>query len=196
MIFVYVCSTWVIFKLKTRFETWITGNDVNGVRLYHPSYLITLMSYLCSQWTRNIQHKYFMFGWSIFTIYVLHRAWKRDSLQIIIFVYICSTLNLVELKTRFETWITINDVNSVSLFHRSYLISLMVYLRSQQTPNVQINYFMCYCSIFTLFVLNRGCKRDYLQIMLFVYVCSTWVIFELKPHFETWITGNDVNGVR
>jgi hypothetical protein len=69
------------------------------------------------------------------------------------------------------------------------------YLRSQQTPNVQIKYFMSYCSIFTPIVLNRGCKRDFLQMMLFVYVCSRCFIFELKTRFETWITGYDVHGV-
>jgi hypothetical protein len=65
--------------------------------LFHLSYLITLMVYLRSQQTPDVQIKYFMFGWSIFTLFVLNRAWKRDSLQIIIFVYICSTLNVVEL---------------------------------------------------------------------------------------------------
>jgi succinate-acetate transporter protein len=154
-IFVYVCSTWVIFKLKPRFEKWITGNDVNDVRLIHSSYLITIMPYMCSQWAPNIQHNYFMFGWSIFTLFVLNRAWKRDSHQIMIFVYICSRLNIVELKTRYETWITLNDVKGVSLFHLSYSITLMVYLRSQQTPNVQIKYFMFDWPIFTLYALNR-----------------------------------------
>jgi hypothetical protein len=117
MLFVYVCSTWVVFKLKRRFETWITGNDVNGERLFHLSYLITLMPYLWLQWTPNILHKYFMFGCSIFTPIVLNRAWKTISLQIMIFVYVCLTWNIDEIKTRFEKWITRNYVNGVSLFH-------------------------------------------------------------------------------
>jgi hypothetical protein len=128
MIFVYVCASWVIFELKTRFEKWITGNDVIGVRLFYPSYLITLMAYLCSQWTPNIQN---------IRLFVLKMGWKFDSLQMMIFVNVCSTWSMVQLKTRFKTWITLNDLNGVSLFHLSYLITLMVYLRSQQTPNVQ-----------------------------------------------------------
>jgi hypothetical protein len=43
MIFVYVCSTWSIVKLKTRFEAWITWNDLNGLSLFHLSYIITPM---------------------------------------------------------------------------------------------------------------------------------------------------------
>jgi hypothetical protein len=115
LIFVYVCSTWVIFELKTCFETLMTRNDVNGVGLIH-LYLITLLAYLCSQWTPNIQNKYFVFDWSIFTLFVLNKGWKRDSLQIMIYVYVSSTLNIVELKTRFETWVTRNNVNGVSFF--------------------------------------------------------------------------------
>jgi hypothetical protein len=53
---------------------------------------------------------------------VLNMGWKRDSLQIMIFAYVCSTWSIVELKTRFETWITRNDVNGLSLFNLSYLI--------------------------------------------------------------------------
>jgi hypothetical protein len=50
---------------------------------------------------------------------------KRDSLQIMIFVNVCSTWSMVQLKTRFELSITRNDVNGVSLIHLSYLITLM-----------------------------------------------------------------------
>jgi hypothetical protein len=120
MIFVNVCSTWSMVELKSRFETWITRNGVNGVSLFHLLYLITLMAYLWSQWTPNIQIKYFMFDWSIYRLFVLNRSWKPNSLLIIIFVNDSSTWNIVELKTRFETWITRNDVNGVSLFHQSY----------------------------------------------------------------------------
>jgi hypothetical protein len=105
-------------------------------------------------------------------------------------------MRLGSTKNAFETWITLNDVNGVSLFHLFYLITLMVYRRSQQTPNVQMKYFMWYWSIFTIFVLKRGCKREFLQMMIFLYVCSTCFIFELKTRFETWITGNDVHSVR
>jgi hypothetical protein len=101
-----------------------------------------------------------MFYWSIHKLFVLNRCWKSDSLQIMIFVYICSTWSVVEIKTRFETWITRNDVNVVSLFHFSYLKTFMAYLFSEWTTNIQIKYFMYDCSNYTAFVLNRGWKRD------------------------------------
>jgi hypothetical protein len=185
MIFGYVCSTWIIAELKTRFETWITRNDVNLVCLFHLSYLKTLMAYLCSQRTPNIQIKYFMFDWSIYRLYVLNRVWKIDSLQIMIFVNVCSAWGIVRLITRLETWFTRNDRNGVSLFHLSDLITLMAYLCSQCTPNVQIKYFMFDLSIYRLFVLHRGWNRDSLQISIFVYVSWTWSIVELKACFET-----------
>jgi hypothetical protein len=124
MIFVNVGSTWCMVELKTLFQTWITRSDVNGVSLFHLSYLITLKAYLCSQWTTNGQIKYFTFDWSIYRLFVLNKGGKRDSLQIIIFVYVCSTWSIVEFETRFEGWMTRNDVNGVSWFHLLYLITL------------------------------------------------------------------------
>jgi hypothetical protein len=137
MIFVYAFSTWGIVELKTRFETWITRNVVNGVSMFHISYLITLMAYLCSQRTPNVQIKYFMFAWSMYRLFVLHTAWTRDSLHLNIFVNVCSTWGIVELKTRFETWISRNVVNGVSLFHISYLIThgLPVFTKDTKCPN-------------------------------------------------------------
>jgi hypothetical protein len=140
MLFVYVCSTWCIDEIVTRFEMWITRNDVKDVSLFHVSYLIRFMDYLFSQWPRNLQVKYFMFNWPVYRLLVLNKSWKRDSFQIMIFVYICSTWNLVELKPRFETRITVNDVNGVSLFHLSYIITLMAYLCSQWTTNYLVFY--------------------------------------------------------
>jgi hypothetical protein len=125
MIFVNVCSSWSIVELKTRFETWTTRNDVNGVSMMHLSYFITLRDYLCSQWTRNVQIKYFMFDWLIYRVFVLNRGWKLESHEIMIFVYVSSTWSIGEFKTRFDTWITRNDFNGVSLFHLYYLITLM-----------------------------------------------------------------------
>jgi hypothetical protein len=84
----------------------------------------------------------------------------------------------------------------LSLFHLSYLKTLMSYLCSQRTPIAQINNFMLDCSIYTLFVLNRGRKQDPLQIMIFVYISSTWSLGQHNTRFETWITRNDVSGVR
>jgi hypothetical protein len=125
MIIVNVCSTWSLIELKTPFERWITRNDVNGVSLINLSYLITLMAYLCSQRTPNIQIEYLMLDWSLYTLFVLNRGWKRTSLQIMIFVYVCSTWSIVELNTRFETLITRKDVNGVSLINLPYLTTLM-----------------------------------------------------------------------
>jgi hypothetical protein len=119
-IFVYVSSTLRIVELKTRFKEWVTRNDVNGVRLFNLSYLITLMAYLCSQLSPNVEIKYFIFDWSINRLFVLNSGWKRDSLQMRIFV-ICLTWSMVQLKTRLEKRITRNDVNGLCLFHINYL---------------------------------------------------------------------------
>jgi hypothetical protein len=160
MIFVNVCSTRSISELKTRFETWITRNDVNGVSLFILSYLITLMVYLCSERTPNAQIKNFMFDWSIYRLFVLNTGCKLDSLHILIFVYVCFARSMVQIKTRFQTWITKNYVIRVIMFHLSYLITIMAYLWSQWTPTVQIKFFMFHWSIYRLFVLNRGWKRN------------------------------------
>jgi hypothetical protein len=69
------------------------------------------------------------------------------------------------LKSRFETWITKIDVLGVCLFNLSYLITNMAYLFSQPTPNVQIKQFVLHWTIYRLFVLNTGWKRDSLQMM-------------------------------
>jgi hypothetical protein len=76
MIWFYVGPTWSIVVLKMRFETWITWNVVKGISLYHLSYLISRMVYLCSQWAPTVQIKYFMFEWSIYRLFVTYRSWK------------------------------------------------------------------------------------------------------------------------
>jgi hypothetical protein len=87
------------------------------------------MAYLCSQWKPNIQIKHFMFERSNYRLFVLNFDWKRDSLQIMIFVYVSTTWSIVELKTLFETWITKNDVNGVSsfrfLFFNTYCLHVL-----------------------------------------------------------------------
>jgi hypothetical protein len=143
MLFVHICSTWSIVELKARSETWISRNDESGKSLVHFSYLMSLMVYLRSQRTPNVQMKYSMFDRSIYRLLVLNRGCKRDSLQIMIFVYVCSTWGIIELKTRFETWITKNVENGAG--NLPYLKTLMAYLSSQWTPNVQIKYFMFDC---------------------------------------------------
>jgi hypothetical protein len=115
--------------------------DVNNKKwrkfgnFFHLYYLITLTVYLCSQWTPNVQINYFMFYWSIYKLFVLNRCGKRESLHIMIFVYVCSTWSIVERKTRFWTLIIRNDVNCV-FFNIFYLITFMAYLCSQRTPKV------------------------------------------------------------
>jgi hypothetical protein len=83
-----------------------------------------------------------MFDKSIYRLLVLNTASKCNSLQIMVFVNICSTWSMVQLNTRFGTWITRNDVNGVGLFHLYYLIILMAYLFSQRIrkfPNQVFN---------------------------------------------------------
>jgi hypothetical protein len=141
------------------------------------------MAYLRSQQTPNVQIKYLKFDWSIYRLFVLNRSWKLVSLQIMIYVYICSTCCLVEVKTCFETWITKNDVNGAWLFNFSYLMTIMTYLNSQRSPNIQIKYFMFDGSVYKVFVLNKDWKLVSLQIMIFIYVCSTCGIVEIKTLF-------------
>jgi hypothetical protein len=69
-----------------------------------------------------------MFDWSNNVLFVLNRGWKLYSLQMMIFVNFSSTISVVELKTRFETLITRNDINGVGSFYLSYLITLKAYL--------------------------------------------------------------------
>jgi hypothetical protein len=137
MIFVHVCSTWSIVELKTRFETWITRNEVNGESMNHLYNLITYIAYLRSDLTLKDQIKDFLFDWSNNILFEINTGWIYYSLQLTIFVNVCSTFSVVALKTRFETWIIRNDVNGVRLFLLSYSITLMSYLLSQWTPNVK-----------------------------------------------------------
>jgi hypothetical protein len=127
---------------KNGFGTWITRNEINGVSLFHLSYFINLMAYLCWQRTPNVQIKYFMFDRSICRLFVLNRGRKRDSHQMMIFVNVCSTWRIVEIKTRFETCIRRNDVNGITLFHLSSLKTLIADLGWQTAPKVQIKYFV------------------------------------------------------
>jgi hypothetical protein len=159
-------------------------NNVNGVSLLHLSHLITLMDWLCSQGSPNSKNMNFMFDWTIYTRFVLNRPCKREYLEIVILVNVCSTWSFVELKTRFETRIKY-DVNGVSLFHFSHLITLTAYLCSQWSPNVQIKYFMYDWSIYRLFLLNRGWKPVSLQIMIYVYFCLIWGLVEVNSRFGT-----------
>jgi hypothetical protein len=65
MIFVYVWTTWGIVELKTRFETWITSNDANGVCLFHLSYLITFMDFYAHKGHKTSKPSIIcLIGWS------------------------------------------------------------------------------------------------------------------------------------
>jgi hypothetical protein len=83
------------------FETLITWNDVNGVSLFHISYVITHMAYLLSQRTPNVQIICFIFDWWMYRLFVLNTTLKRNSVQIMIFVNVCSTLRMVYIKDAF-----------------------------------------------------------------------------------------------
>jgi hypothetical protein len=97
---------------------------------------VVIMDPKCANQVFNIPLVYL--NW----IFVLNTAWKRDTHQMMIYVNVCSTCFMVEIETRFETWITRNDVNGLSLFLISYLITLMAHLCSQRTRNVQFKYFI------------------------------------------------------
>jgi hypothetical protein len=153
---------------KARFVTWIIRNEVNVFSLFllnnTDGLPVLRMNTKCPNQL----------------LYVLNIGWKRDCFQVTILVYVFSTWIIVELKNHFEMWLTRNDVNGVSLFHFSYIITLMAYLCAQRTPKVQVKYFIFDCSIYRLFVPNTGWKFDSLQMMIFVNVCSTLSVVELK----------------
>jgi hypothetical protein len=150
-------------ELKTRFETLLTRNDVNGVRFIHLSYLTNLMAYLCSQRTPNVQIMFLMFDWSIHRLLVLNTSWKPDSPQIIIFANICFTLGMFEIKTRFEMWIKWN-VNGVSL-----------------SPSLPYN-------TYGLPVLTKDTKCP---IQVFYFWIDDLQTISAKYGLETWFPSND-----
>jgi hypothetical protein len=121
----------------------------------------------------------FMFDWSIYRLFVLNRSWKPDSLQMMIFVNVCSTWSMVQLKTRFETSITRNVVNCVRLFNFCYLIThvLPVLTTVSIYPNLV---FYVWLVDLRPFVINTAWKLDSLQMMIFVYVCSNEACFNWK----------------
>jgi hypothetical protein len=154
-------------------------DDVKCESLYHFSFLITLMAYVCSKRIPNVQMKYFMADCFIYRPFVINTWWKLDSLQIKIYLNVCSTWSMAEVKTSFETWITWNDVKGVSLIHLLYVMTLNGFLMFTMDTKRPNEVFYVKWLIYRLFVLNRSGKLDYLQIMIFVYVCSTWGIVEL-----------------
>jgi hypothetical protein len=173
---------------------WISRNVVNGVNLFLFCYLITLTTYLCSQCAPNVQIKYFMFNWSVYRLLGLNRCGKRNSPNNDIRTCL---FDMLRSWTKNTVWAVNNKkcrkwckLVSPFLFNNSYDL-----LGSQWAPNVQFSYVMFDWSIYRLFVLNTGWKPDSLQMMIFVYICSTCIVVELKTRFVTWVTRNDVNFV-
>jgi hypothetical protein len=145
--------------------------------------------------TKYPNQVFLMFVWTIYRPFLLNSGWKLNYVQIMIYVHVCSTWSIVKLKIPYETWITRNAVNGVSLVHLYNLITHIAYLCSQSIPNVQINYFIFDWSNNILLVLNRGWKHYSLEMVILVNVSSTFSVVLLTTRFESWITWNDVNGV-
>jgi hypothetical protein len=110
----------------------------------------------------------------VYILFVINTGWIRDSLQMLLYVNVCSTIKAFWDVNNKKWRIWCKFVSPLSLK------TFIAYLSSQTTPNFQIKYFMFDWSIYRLFVLNRGWKRDSLQIMIFVYIWSTWGIVDLK----------------
>jgi hypothetical protein len=127
---------------KTCFETWITRDDVCGISLFQPSLFKNTYGLPVFTMHTTCPNQVF-YEWLVDLQTICAKSiGKRESLQIIKFVHVCSTWGIVELKMPFETWITRNDLNGVRLFHLPYLITLTFYQCSQWTPHFQIKYSM------------------------------------------------------
>jgi hypothetical protein len=152
-----VCSTWSMVELKTRFETWITRNEVNGVSFLNFFYLINLPALTTNTKCPNqLFHVWFVYLQTICAKYGLE-TWfspNNDIRKCMLYMMHGSNKNAFwdMNNKRGRKWCT--------FFHLSYLITLIVYLCSQWTSNIQIKYFMVDWSIYWLFVLNRGCKLE------------------------------------
>jgi hypothetical protein len=110
-----------------------------------------------------------MFDWSIYRLIVLNMVLNHDSLQMMIFVNVCSACSVVELKTLFETWIARNDVNGVYWFNLSYLITVLALV-------VRLN----------VLTMDTNCRNQ----VLYVWMVDIQTIFT-KYGLETWLPPND-----
>jgi hypothetical protein len=134
------------------------------------------MVYLCSQWTPNVKIKYFIFDWTICAKSGL-KKWispNDDIRKCLLVIKHGWTINAFW-DVNNKKWRKWCKFDSPFLFNNTYGLLVL-----QWTPNVQINYFTFHCSIYRIFVLNRAWNPVSLQIIIFVYVCSTWSIVELK----------------
>jgi hypothetical protein len=126
---------------------------------------------------------------------VVNRCWKCDPFQIMIFVCVCSSWSIVKLKTRFETWIIINDANCVNLFH-SFLFNnsygLPVFTKDTKCPN-QVFYVWLddLQNIWAKFGLETCLSPNNDIRICLLDMRHIWT----KNAFWTWITRNEVNGV-
>jgi hypothetical protein len=165
---------------KNAFWDVISRNNVNGVNLFHFPYLITITAYLCSQWAQNIQIRYFMCDWSNYRQFELN-TWfhPNDDIPINLFDMQRSWIKNVFWDLNNKKCRKLCKFDSPFFFNNTYgLLGLTM------APNVQIKYFMFDWSIYRLLVLNRVWKRDSHQMMIFVYVCSTYSVVEIKTRLE------------
>jgi hypothetical protein len=125
-----------------------------------PFYLITLTAYLCSHCSPNVRIKYFMFDCSIYGLFGLNRVLKLDSRQIMLFVNGCLTWNMVEIKTRFETGITKNEVNGLGLYN--------IFFNNKCETNIDhLRHFLLFASLNAFLVEPYLMSSKYLRISSF-----------------------------
>jgi hypothetical protein len=115
-------STWSMVHLKVRFETSVTRNDVNGVSLFNLCYLITLLSYTTEiKCPNQVFYVWLVDLKSICAKYGLETCFTpNDDIRKCLLVMMHGSI-----ENACGTSITRNDVNGVSLFYLSYLITLM-----------------------------------------------------------------------
>jgi hypothetical protein len=126
------------------------------------------MAYLCSQRAPNIQIKYFMFDWWIYRLFALNKTLKRNSVQMMIFVNVCSTWSLVYIKDTF--WYVSNKrwrkwCKFVSTFSFNNTYGLPVLTMDTRCPN-QL-FYVWLVDLHT--ICAKLCLETFsLQIMIFV----------------------------
>jgi hypothetical protein len=114
---------------------------------------------------------------------VLNAAWKLDSFQTRIFVYVCSTGNVVELKTLFETWIERNIINGVYSLHVQLIWAIYAqksFRWNEYTPFTSFPAFQVWNRLFSSNKLNV--EQTYTNII----IC---ILYEMKTLFAStnWI---------
>jgi hypothetical protein len=159
--------------------------------MFNLPYLITLMAYLCSEWTPKVQSKYFVFHWSIYRLFVLDTVWKRDSLEMMNIRNCFQDIKHVPTKNAFrdvnnKKWRIWYKFDSPFLFNNPY--GLPVLTKNTQYSN-QV-FYVCLVDVQKI-CAKYEIKSESLDTVIFEYVCWTWSIVELNSRFETWITADD-----